>query len=319
MRPDNGEVVAMVNQPAFNPNNRKGVRASSFRNRAVTDVFEPGSTVKPFVVAEAIDSGRFSPSSVINTAPGYYRVQGKQIKDSKNYGRLNLSKILSKSSNVGASKLALELPSGQLWSMFDGIGFGRVTDSGFPGESAGLLNDFSRWREFEKATLSFGYGLSVTPLQLAEAYAVLAADGVYHPASFMKTDKPDARRVMKPETAKAVRRMLQGVVQKEGTGYLARVEGYTVAGKTGTARKSIAGGYSEDRYIAVFAGMVPAVNPELVAVVMINEPSKEEFYGGRVAGPVFSRIMTGAVRLLDIAPDDYEAVRASTVSKEPRV
>lgn len=319
LRPDNGEVVAMVNQPAFNPNNRKGVRTSSFRNRAVTDVFEPGSTVKPFVVAAAIDSGRFSPSSVINTAPGYYRVQGKQIKDSRNYGRLNLSKILSKSSNVGASKLALELPSGQLWSMFDGIGFGRVTDSGFPGESAGLLNDFSRWREFEKATLSFGYGLSVTPLQLAEAYAVLAADGVYHPASFMKVDKPDARRIMKPETAKAIRRMLQGVVQKEGTGYLARVEGYTVAGKTGTARKSIAGGYSEDRYIAVFAGMVPAVNPELVAVVMINEPGKEEFYGGRVAGPVFSRIMTGAVRLLDIAPDDYEAVRASTVTGEPRV
>ncbi len=319
MRPDNGEVLAMVNQPAFNPNNRKGVKTSSFRNRAVTDVFEPGSTVKPFVVAAAIDSGRYAPSSIINTAPGYYRVQGKQIKDSRNYGRLSLGKILSKSSNVGASKLALELPSGELWSMFDGIGFGQVTDSGFPGESAGLLNDFSRWREFEKATLSFGYGLSVTPLQLAEAYAVLAADGVYHPASFMRVDMPESRQVMKPETAKAVRRMLQGVVRKEGTGYLARVEGYTVAGKTGTARKSIAGGYAEDRYIAVFAGMVPAVNPELVAVVMINEPRKEEFYGGRVAGPVFSRIMSGAVRLLDIAPDDYEAVRASAASKEPRV
>jgi cell division protein FtsI (penicillin-binding protein 3) len=312
LRPQTGEVLAMVNQPSFNPNNRKGVKASHYRNRAVTDVFEPGSTVKPFVVATAIDSGRFAPSSVINTSPGYYRVNGNQIRDVRDYGTISLGKILMKSSNVGASRLALKLPSEQLWSVFDGIGFGHVTGSGFPGEAAGLMNDYSRWREFEKATMSFGYGMSVTPLQLAEAYSVLAADGVYHPASFLVVDKPEGRHIIKPETAKAVRRMLRGVVSKEGTAYLARVEGYTVAGKTGTVRKSVAGGYSEDRYIAVFAGMVPAENPELVAVVMINEPSKDEYYGGLVAAPVFSRIMTEAVRLLNIAPDDYQGLTAST-------
>jgi cell division protein FtsI (penicillin-binding protein 3) len=313
LRPQTGEVLAMVNQPSFNPNNRQGDKGGVYRNRAVTDVFEPGSTAKPFVVAAAIDSGRYAPSSIIDTAPGYYRVNGNQIKDVRNYGRISLGKILVKSSNVGASRLALKLPSEYLWSVFDGVGFGHITGSGFPGEAAGLMNDYSRWREFEKATLSFGYGLSVTPLQLAEAYAVLAADGVYHPASFLELDEPpDSKTIMRPETAKAVRRMLQGVVSKEGTAYLARVEGYTVAGKTGTVRKSIAGGYSEDRYIAVFAGMVPAEKPELVAVVMINEPSKEEYYGGLVAAPVFSRIMTDAVRLLDIAPDDYKGMTAST-------
>lgn len=312
LRPQTGEVLAMVNQPSFNPNNRKGVKASHYRNRAVTDVFEPGSTVKPFVVATAIDSGRYAPSSVINTSPGYYRVNGNQIRDVRNYGTISLGKILMKSSNVGASRLALKLPSEQLWSVYDGIGFGHVTGSGFPGEAAGLMNDYDRWREFEKATMSFGYGLSVTPLQLAEAYAVLAADGVHHQASFLVVDKPEGRPIIKPETAKAVRRMLRGVVSKEGTAYLARVEGYTVAGKTGTVRKSVAGGYSEDRYIAVFAGMVPAEHPELVAVVMINEPSKDEYYGGLVAAPVFARIMTDAVRLLDIAPDDYQGMTASS-------
>jgi cell division protein FtsI (penicillin-binding protein 3) len=312
MRPQTGEVLAMVNQPAFNPNNRKAAKVGHFRNRAVTDVFEPGSTIKPFVVAAAIEGGRFSSSSSIDTAPGYFRLHGHVIKDRRNYGKLKLGKILSKSSNVGASKLAMELPSIDLWEILDGVGFGRSTGSGFPGESSGLMNDYTNWREIEQAILAYGYGLSVTPLQLAEAYSVLAADGQYHPASFLAVEEVSSTQVMRKETARAVRTLLAGVVDPEGTGYQASVSGYTVAGKTGTAKKSVAGGYSEDRYIAVFAGMAPASRPELVTVVMINEPSGEEYSGGRVAAPVFSRVMAGALRYLDVSPDDYRHIKSAS-------
>jgi cell division protein FtsI (penicillin-binding protein 3) len=210
----------------------------------------------------------------------------------------------------------MQLKSEQLWSILDGVGFGRTTGSGFPGESSGLMSDYTSWREIEQAILAYGYGLSVTPLQLAEAYSVLAADGVYHPASFVMVGDVAPTRVMRKETARAVRSLLTGVVDPEGTGYQASISGYTVAGKTGTAKKSVAGGYSEDRYIAVFAGMAPASNPELVTVVMINEPSGEEYSGGQVAAPVFSKVMAGALRYLDVTPDDYTQIKSASGRRE---
>lgn len=300
----NGEILAMVNQPTFNPNSRKGLRGDLYRNRAVTDVFEPGSTIKPFTIAAGLESGAYRPSSRVDTAPGLLRVAGHTIRDARNYGVIDLGTVITKSSNVGASKIALSLDPADLWGMFSRVGFGQVTGSSFPGEASGVLSGYARWREIERATLAFGYGLSVTPLQLTQAYASLAADGVLHPATFIAGQQTAARRVMQPATARAVRAMMNGVVSDTGTGLRASVPGYQVAGKTGTVRKSTGGGYADDRYIAVFAGMAPASAPRLVAVVMINEPNAGGYYGGEVAAPIFARVMSGALRLLDITPDD---------------
>ena len=300
-----GEVLAMVNQPSFNPNHRRNLRGQLTRNRAVTDVFEPGSTVKPFTIAAALEAGRFKPKSVIDTSPGWYMVRGHTIQDQHDYGAITLGKVISKSSNVGASKIALSIPAKYLWETFHDMGFGAITDSGFPGESAGLLSDFARWRKIERATLSFGYGLSTTALQLAQAYTVLATDGLRPSISFLLADKlTQTQRVLSPRTGHQLRKMLEGVVSAEGTALSARVDGYRVAGKTGTVHKSTPGGYAKDRYISVFAGMAPASTPRLVIVVVINEPSNGEYYGGVVAAPVFSNVMSGALRLLNISPDD---------------
>jgi len=300
-----GEVLAMVNQPSFNPNHRKNLRGRLTRNRAVTDVFEPGSTVKPFTIAAALEAGRFKPKSVINTSPGWYMVRGHTIQDQHDYGAITLAKVISKSSNVGASKIALSIPAESLWETFHHMGFGAITESGFPGESAGLLSNFERWRRIERATLSFGYGLSTTTLQLAQAYAVLATDGLRAPISFLVSDKPPStQRVLSIRTCRQLRQMLEGVVSAEGTALSASVDGYRVAGKTGTVHKSTPGGYAKDRYVSVFAGMAPASNPRLVIVVMINEPSNGDYYGGVVAAPVFSNVMSGALRLLNVPPDD---------------
>ena len=229
----------------------------------------------------------------------------------RNYGRIDLATVIRKSSNVGASKIALSLEPRDLWAIYNKVGLGRVTDSGFPGESAGVMSDYARWRKIERATLAFGYGLSVTPLQLVHSYSVFANDGQLLPASFLiQREPPVGERVMKASTARQVRAMLEAVVSKEGTGYLASVDGYRVAGKTGTVRKSTVGGYVDDRYVAVFSGMAPASNPRLVMVVMINEPTAGKYYGGHVAAPVFSRVMQGALRLLDVAPDDLPSLRA---------
>jgi cell division protein FtsI (penicillin-binding protein 3) len=307
--PGTGEILAMVNQPAFNPNNRRDFRGRLYRNRAVTDVFEPGSTIKPFTIAAALESGSHRPSSLIDTAPGLLRVGRHTIRDIRNYGRIDLSTVITKSSNVGASKIALALDPEALWGIYHRVGFGAVTGSGFPGEAAGVLSDAGRWRELERATLGFGYGLSVTALQLAQAYAVLAADGVHRPATFMRdtSEAPGSgRRVLSQKTTAQLRGMLESVVGAQGTGNRAAVPGYRVAGKTGTVRKSTAGGYSEDRYVSVFAGMAPASNPRLVAVVVINEPDDGAYYGGEVAAPVFSRVVGGALRLLDVPPDNLD-------------
>jgi cell division protein FtsI (penicillin-binding protein 3) len=303
-----GEVLAMVNQPAFNPNNRRHLRGDRYRNRVVTDVFEPGSTLKPFTVAAALESGEYSPSSQIQTAPGFYKVGTNTVKDSKNYGLIDVATVLQKSSNVGASKMALALTAEQQWDVLTRVGFGEITSSGFPGESSGLLTEHRKWRDIDRATLSFGYGISTTLLQLAQAYSVFATDGYLRPLSLQRVDDvksvtDNQQRVMNEDIAIQIRQMLERVVQPGGTATRAAVAGYRIAGKTGTVRKSGVGGYVEDRYLSLFAGLAPVSRPRLVMVVMINEPTNGDYYGGVVAAPVFSNVMAGALRLLNIAPD----------------
>ena len=307
-----GEVLAMANQPAYNPNNGAHRVGERFRNRSVTDVFEPGSTVKPFTIASGLEIGRFRPHSRIDTRPGWLRVGKHRVSDLRDYGVIDVATVIKKSSNVGASKIALALPPEHLWDTFHRVGFGNVTGSGFPGESSGILTDFFGWSEIKRATLSFGYGLSVTPLQLAQAYSVIASGGLLYPVTFQRVDTPvEPERVLAAHAALQVRAMLEAVTDEEGTGRRARISGYRVAGKTGTVRKSAAGGYAKDRYIAVFAGMAPASSPRLVAVVTIDEPGGEEYYGGEVAAPVFAEVMAGALRLQGIAPDAPEGQLAS--------
>jgi cell division protein FtsI (penicillin-binding protein 3) len=311
-----GEVIAMVNQPSFNPNNRQDVRTSSMRNRAVTDVFEPGSTMKPFVVAAALESGRYRPDTAISTSPGWYRVGVNTVRDVHDYGQLDVTGVIRKSSNVGISKIALSLSQESIWELFADLGFGAQTFSGFPGEASGLLPHYSGWNAIETATLSFGYGMSATPLQLAQAYAVLAAGGIRRSITFLPGGQAsDERRVMSEKVARQVRDMLETATGPDGTAPQARISGYRVAGKTGTVRKSIAGGYSEDQYLAVFAGLVPASDPRFVMVVMVDEPSAGKYYGGQVASPVFSSVMAGALRLMAVPPDDLPLLQ--TRSADP--
>jgi cell division protein FtsI (penicillin-binding protein 3) len=311
-----GEVLAMVDQPTYNPNNRDSLRSSHYRNRAVTDVFEPGSTVKPFTIAMALESGHYRPDTLIDTAPGTLRVGPNTVHDTHDYGLIDVSTVIAKSSNVGASKIALSLPPERLWTLFHQVGFGSLSEADFPGEAVGSLPDYHRWYPIDRATFSFGYGLSVSTLQLARAYAALAAGGVIKPVSFVPVEhEPEGERVMNTKTARQVIAMLEGVVSDEGTGALAGVPGYHVAGKTGTVRKSASGGYAEDNYISLFAGMLPAKQPRLVMVVVINDPRSDQYYGGMVAAPVFSRVMSGVVRLLDIAPDDLPSLSRQKIAK----
>ena len=299
-----GEILAMVNQPSFNANDRSQLKPGVYRNRSVTDVFEPGSTMKPFTIAAALETGRWHPKDNVHTSPGYYKVQGSTIKDMRDYGKINLGEIILKSSNVGVSKVALSLDQEQQLDMYLKLGFGVNSGSGFPGERNGNLRT-GHLSEFERATMSFGYSLSVTPLQLARAYSAIAANGIVHPVSFLRKDETvEGERVMSESTAKKVRRMMERVVSPEGTANKASIANYRVAGKTGTVHKFISGGYAEDRYLSVFAGMAPASDPRLVMVVMLNEPRNGKYFGGQVAAPVFSRVISGALRLLDIAPDD---------------
>ena len=301
-----GEVLAMVNLPSFNTNNRNQLKPGVYRNRAVTDVFEPGSTMKPFTIAAAIESGRWNFDDNVHTSPGFMRVQGNLIKDHRDYGKLDLGGILLKSSNVGISKVALSLDQGQQLDMYINLGIGATTGSGFPGESSGKIN-VAHLGEFERAAMAFGYGVAVTPLQLARAYASLANGGLVYPVSFLQLkEPPDGVRVMSEKTARQVRDMMEKVVTREGTGWRAQIPNYRVAGKTGTVHKFIAGGYAEDQYQSIFAGMAPASDPRLVLVVMLDEPSNGEYFGGQVAGPVFSKVMAGALRLLDIPPDNLK-------------
>ena len=312
-----GEIIAMVGQPSYNPNNRTGLKSGHYRNRALTDVFEPGSTLKPFTIATALESGLYDSKTTIDTRPGFFMVGDHIIRDHRNYGVIDLATIIKKSSNIGASKIALSLEPQDFWSTLAMVGFGQTTGSGFPGEASGFLNPYNNWSEVEQATMSFGYGISVTALQLAQAYMVFATDGMMLPVSFLKVTEPvNSTRVISASVARQVRGMLETVVQKGGTGNRASIEGYHVSGKTGTVHKTVAGGYSEDRYLSLFAGMAPASNPELVAVVIIDEPQGEQYYGGLVAAPVFSNVMAGALRLLDIPPDNLPALNGQIVAVE---
>ncbi len=299
-----GEVLAMVNQPTYNPNDRSQFAAARYRNRAITDIFEPGSSLKPLVVAAALESGQYRPSSIVDTAPGFIDIGPKRIEDTRNLGRVSLTTILARSSNVGITKLAMTLQPDQLWDTMTRFGFGALTSSGFPGESAGMLTHYSHWQPISQATLAYGYGVSVTPLQLAQAYAAIGDQGSMRPISLVALDQPnEAQQVISEDTAVAVRRMLEEVVRPGGTGTKAAVDGYRIAGKTGTAWKFASGGYSEDKYISIFAGLAPASEPRLATVVVIDEPRGELYYGSDVAAPVFADVMSESLRLMAVPPD----------------
>jgi cell division protein FtsI (penicillin-binding protein 3) len=305
--------VALVNQPSYNPNNRGDLKVEHFRNRAVTDLFEPGSTMKPFTVAIALESGAYRADTVIHTAPGTFKVGRNTVRDIKNFGTLDVAGVIEKSSNVGSSKIALSLEREVMWQGLRRFGFGSTTDIALPGEAFGRLNDYASWSDIEHATLAFGYGLSVTAVQLARAYAVLANDGWMLPLSILQRESPvGAERVLSVETARQVRAMLERVVT-HGTAQRARVPGYTVAGKTGTVHKSSASGYAENRYLSLFAGMVPARKPRLVGVVIIDEPMAGEHFGGRVAAPIFATVMREATRILNIEPDALDRQDAASL------
>jgi cell division protein FtsI (penicillin-binding protein 3) len=309
-----GEVLAMVNQPTYNPNDRAQYSAERYRNRAITDIFEPGSAIKPLVLAAAIESGRYRASSMVDTSPGYVLVGPKKIEDPRNLGRVSLTTVLSRSSNVGATKIAMSLEPDQLWNVMAKFGLGSLTSSGFPGESAGLLTHYNDWRKISQATLAYGYGVSVTPLQLAQAYAAIGDDGNLRPVSLVRLDKPsDSQQIITQDTATAICHMMEEVVRPGGSGSAASVDGYRIAGKTGTSWKFAAGGYSEDKYFSIFAGLAPASDPQLAAVIVINEPTGDQYYGGEVAAPVFSEVMTESLRLLAVAPDALPAARAGSL------
>ena len=299
-----GEILAMVNQPAYNPNDRDQIQAATYRNRAATDIFEPGSSIKPFFVAAGIASGKYDDKSIIDTSPGFFKVGAKIFEDEHNLGAIDIATVLAKSSNVGMAHIALTLPPQEIWNTLTHLGFGQVTTSGFPGESAGLLPNYAQWRPIGIVTMSHGYGLSVTPLQLAHAYATVGAFGMARPLSFLRVESPpEGTRALDEHVCRELVGMLESVVAAEGTGKLAAIPGYRVSGKTGTAWKATAGGYSTDRYMAVWGGIAPASAPRLAAVVVIDEPSAGLHMGGQVAAPVFSRVVGGALRLLAVAPD----------------
>ena len=309
-----GEVLAMVNQPTYNPNDRAQYSAERYRNRAITDIFEPGSSIKPLILAAALESGRYRASSMVDTSPGYVVVGPKKIEDPRNLGRVSLTTVLSRSSNVGATKIAMSLEPDQLWNVMANFGLGSLTSSGFPGESAGLLTHYNDWRKISQATLAYGYGVSVTPLQLAQAYAAIGDAGNLRPVSLVKLDSPnDGQQIIGEDTATAICHMMEEVVRPGGSGSAAGVAGYRIAGKTGTSWKFAAGGYSEDKYFSIFAGLAPASDPRLAAVIVINEPTGDQYYGGEVAAPVFSEVMTESLRLLAIAPDALPAAPAGSL------
>ena len=307
-----GEVLAMVNQPSFNPNDRTHLRQDAVRNRAMTDLMEPGSTVKPFTMMAALESGKFSPETLINTSPGYLKVDYKTFVDPVNYGELSLAGVLAKSSQVGTTKVALELNPEFTRELFQRVGFGEVIGSGFPGETVGNLPAYRKWDQVTQATFAFGYGLSVSSLQLARAYSVLANDGVLKDVSLVALDSEQAsQRVIDAEISQKVRRMLRAASGVSGTGKRAMIDGYSVGGKTGTLHKvKTGGGYDESRYMSAFAGLSPAVNPRLVTVVVIDEPRDGSYFGGLVAAPVFSEVTGSALRLLQVTPDQIDANRS---------
>ena len=317
-----GEVIAMVGQPSFNPNNRSWSKNTT-RNRIVTDVYEPGSTMKVFTVIAGLESEIFTPRTIIDTSPGVFKVGNHSISDHRNYGHIDVTTIITKSSNIGASKIALALKPEFFYEVLNRFGFGQTTGSGYPGEQSGVLRLFNTWSEQDIASLSYGYGVQVTPLKLAQTYSVIANNGIMLPVSFIKINKPKTgQRVISENIAKQIRDMLETVVSSEGTASRAAIKGYRVIGKTGTAHKyNPRGGYFADRYRSLFVGIVPASNPRFVTVVTIDEPNKEKgHYGGAVAAPLYSKVMEGTLRILNIPPDNLnsfnKSIIANTISGE---
>ena len=302
-----GEILAMVNQPSYNPNNRAALNVAAVRNRSVTDIIEPGSTVKPFTVVAALMAGQVTDKSVINTHPGTLRLGNKTIRDHRNYGALDIEGILIKSSNVGVSKLAINLGGENLWASYQALGLGKPVGIGLPGEHGGKVAVLANhWSQLQSATLSYGYGLAVTPLQLAQAYQVLANGGLKQPLSIIHKDPEVGEQVIPKDIAQKVLAMLQGVVSAKGTARRAKVDGYKVAGKTGTAHKVGSQGYEDEHYSALFAGIAPANDPKIVTVVVVDDPSGREYYGGEVAAPIFSRVTQASLRLLKVPPTEIE-------------
>lgn len=301
-----GEILALVNQPSYNPNKRsKNMQSGLTRNRVVTDIFEPGSTMKPFTAAFALESGNYKPETLINTDGGKMSIGPATIHDAHGVGTLSVSQVIQKSSNVGSAKMALSLTPEYMHTGLARLGFGKPPQSGFPGEVSGRLRPYQTWRPIEQATMSYGHGISVSLLQLARAYTVFTSDGELKNISLLKLEHAaESQRVLSARTALAVRSMLETAVQPGGTAPRAQVLGYRVAGKTGTAHKlDSRGAYAPDRYIASFVGFAPASDPRLIIAIMIDEPSAGQYFGGVVAAPVFSRIMTGALRMLAVSPD----------------
>jgi cell division protein FtsI (penicillin-binding protein 3) len=308
-----GEVLAMVNQPGFNPNDRSQMLPNAYRNLAAVDMLEPGSSIKPFVMAAALESGRYNENSKVDIHEGFVKVGSKTFTDEHPLGIASLSTILAKSSNVGMSKIALTLEPRQLSNTLRGLGFGQTTGSGFPGESQGRLSKVEDWRPISIASMSFGYGWQVTPLQIAHAYATIAAGGLARPISLLRVDKPvPTTRIISENTSRTLITLLEAVVTPVGTGKQAAIPGYRVAGKTGTARRVIDRGYADHHYVGVFGGIAPATNPRLAAVVVITDPRAGQYHGGEVAAPVFSAVMGGALRLMGVAPDDATVKDAAT-------
>jgi cell division protein FtsI (penicillin-binding protein 3) len=300
-----GEILAMVSLPTYNPNTVTGTTGSQRRNRAVTDVVEPGSTMKPFTMAAALSSGKYTPTGpLVDTGNGHWMFYGKDIRDDDPNGVLTPTGVLTKSSNIGAAKISLSLDTQFVYDAYRGFGFGDSTGSGFPGESSGYLKVGHAWRPIEKATMAYGYGMNVTPLQLATAYSALADDGVMHSPTFIKGGDNPGKQIVTPQIARELVSMLETVTAPGGTATRAQIANYAVAGKTGTAHQATGGGYAKNSYNSLFAGIVPATNPQLVGVIVINNPKKGGYFGAVVSAPVFQRVMSGALRLLDVPPDN---------------
>ncbi|PKG93332.1 penicillin-binding transpeptidase domain-containing protein [Paraglaciecola sp. MB-3u-78] len=299
-----GEILALVNSPSYNPNNRSGVSAHRIRNRAVTDAYEPGSSVKPLAVLSALEFGTAKADSLIDTSPGWMHLGGNIVRDPRNYGEIDLTQIIRKSSNMGISKLALSVPKEFLLDMYYNVGLMSDSGANLLGESSGIFNNRHRWSDFELSTLSFGYGISVTALQLAKMYSILGDGGIKRPLSIVKPDKPvESERVISANSTKQVLHMMESVLKEGGSAEKASVPGYRVAGKTGTSRKANANGYG-DEYVNIFAGVAPVSDPQLAVVILINEPKGELYYAGLTAAPVFAKIMAASLQMLNVPPDD---------------
>ena len=299
-----GEILALVNSPSFNPNNRSGVSAHRIRNRAVTDAYEPGSSVKPLAVLSALEFGSAQADSLIDTSPGWMHLGGNIVRDPRNYGEIDLTDIIRKSSNMGISKLALSVPKEFFLDMYYNVGL--MSDSGAKllGETNGIFNESARWSDFELSTLSFGYGISVTALQLARMYSILGDGGIRRPLSIIKTDTPvESERVISAQSTQQILHMMESVTEHNGSAEKAQVPGYRVAGKTGTSRKAVTNGYGEE-YVNIFAGVAPVSDPQLAVVILINEPKGELYYAGQTAAPVFAKIMAASLQMLNVPPDD---------------